>query len=214
MILGLRDNFEIEGYEVFTAEDGVSGLHVAAESKPDLVILDLMLPKMSGLDVCRELRKSGFSSPIIMLTARGQEVEKVLGLEVGADDYVTKPFGLSELLARARAHLRRAENRLVDIESISFGDVEINFLKHTAKKNGTSIDLSPREFDLLKFLISKRGHTVTREQLLDGVWGMDAMTYTRTVDNHIAKLRQKIETDVESPRFIITIHRVGYKFIG
>lgn len=214
MVLGLRDNFEIEGYEVFTAQDGAEGLKSAVERKPDLIILDLMLPKMSGLDVCRELRKQGFSMPILMLTARGQEIDKVIGLEVGADDYVTKPFSLSELLARVRAHLRRAENRLVGTESINFSDVEINFLKHTAKKSGKSIELSPREFDLLKFLVSKRGETVSREQLLDGVWGIDAMTYTRTVDNHIAKLRQKIETDADNPQFIITVHRVGYKFIG
>lgn len=214
MILGLRDNFEMEGYQVIIAGDGAEGLEKAQSQKPDLVLLDLMMPKMSGLDVCRNLRRSGFTSPILMLTARGQEVDKVLGLEVGADDYITKPFSLSELLARVRAHLRRATNQVATIEKYSFADVELDFQRYKASKKGEPIELSPKEFELLKFLVNHRGETVTREQLLDGVWGYDAMTFTRTVDNHIAKVRQKIEDDPETPRFVLTVHRVGYRFVG
>lgn len=214
MVTGLRDNFELEGYKVIVARDGEEGLKKALEEKPDLIVLDLMLPKMSGLDVCRNLRKSSFNAPILMLTARGQELDKVLGLEVGADDYITKPFGLNELLARVRAHLRRATHAVSTIENYAFGDVAVDFQKFKASKNKQPIELSPREFELLKFLVNHRGETVTREQLLDAVWGYDAMMFTRTVDNHIAKLRQKIEDDPESPAFIMTVHRVGYRFIG
>lgn len=214
MVTGLRDTFEFEGYKVIVARDGEEGFKKALEEKPDLIVLDLMLPKMSGLDVCRNLRKSSFDAPILMLTARGQELDKVLGLEVGADDYITKPFGLNELLARVRAHLRRASHEVATIEHYSFGDVEIDFQKFKAIKKGSPIDLSPREFELLKFLVNHRGETVTREQLLDAVWGYDAMMYTRTVDNHIAKLRQKTEDDPENPVFILTVHRVGYRFVG
>lgn len=214
MILGLRDNFELEGYAVSVARDGEEGLQKALAEKPNLVVLDLMLPKMSGLDVCRNLRKNSFDAPVLMLTARGQEVDKILGLEVGADDYITKPFSLNELLARVRAHLRRAGGEVAVIENYSFGDVEIDFQKYKAAKNGESIELSPREFELLKFLVNHRGETVSREQLLDAVWGYDAMMFTRTVDNHIAKLRQKIERDSENPEYILTVHRVGYRFVG
>jgi DNA-binding response OmpR family regulator len=214
MVMGLRDSFEMEGYEVFFARDGESGFQMALRIKPDIVLLDLMLPKKSGLDVCRDLRSSGFQAPILMLTARSQEIDKVLGLECGADDYITKPFGLSELHARVRANLRRSNNQVVGLETYSFGNVEINFQKHRAVKGGRQLELSPREFELLKFFIIKRGEIVTREQLLDGVWGVDATTYTRTIDTHVAKLRNKIEDDSENPQFIITIHRVGYKFIG
>lgn len=214
MVLGLRDNFELEGYQVSVARDGEEGLKKALAEKPDLVVLDLMLPKMSGLDVCRNLRKSSFDAPVLMLTARGQEIDKIIGLEVGADDYITKPFSLNELLARVRAHLRRAGGEVSVIENYSFGDVVIDFQKYKASKNGESIELGPREFELLKFLVNHRGETVSREQLLDAVWGYDAMMFTRTVDNHIAKLRQKIEDDSENPEYILTVHRVGYRFVG
>jgi len=214
MVTGLRDNFELEGYKVIVARDGEEGLKKALEEKPDLIVLDLMLPKMSGLDVCRNLRKSSFEAPILMLTARGQELDKVLGLEVGADDYITKPFSLNELLARVRAHLRRASHEVAKVEHYSFGDVAVDFQKFKASKNNQPVELSPREFELLKFLVNHRGETVTREQLLDAVWGYDAMMFTRTVDNHIAKLRQKTEDDPENPAFILTVHRVGYRFVG
>ena len=212
MLLGLRDNCEFEGYEVIVASDGESGIHQTLHGRPDIILLDVMLPKLSGLDVCRHLRKKGVETPIIMLTARGQEMDKVIGLEVGADDYVTKPFGVKELLARVRAHLRRA-NSLNSIQEYSFGDVELNFRTYEATKSGRSVDLSPREFDTLKYLIVHEGDVVTRDQLLEIVWGYNAFPLTRTVDNHIAKLRHKLESSPSDPRHILTVHRVGYKFV-
>jgi two-component system alkaline phosphatase synthesis response regulator PhoP len=212
MALGLRDNFEYEGYAVAVARDGEEGLDRALTEKPDLILLDVMLPRMSGLDVCRQLRRKGVTAPIIMLTARGQEMDKVIGLEVGADDYVTKPFGLRELLARVRAHLRRQAKP--SIETYRFGDVELDFKRYRATRGGRPLDLSPREFEILKYLIEHRGQTVTREQLLDEVWGYDDYPFTRTIDNHIAKLRQKVEPVAMEPQYIITVHRVGYKFLG
>ena len=173
-----------------------------------------MLPHLSGLDVCRELRSQGLATPIIMLTARGQEIDKVLGLEIGADDYVTKPFSIRELLARVRAHLRRASRQPEEIESYRFGGIELNFRKHQALKNDRPLDLSPREFEILRYFIEHRGETVTREQLLDKVWGYEHYPLTRTVDNHIARLRQKVEQSPAEPQFIITVHRAGYKFLG
>jgi len=214
MVLGLKDNFEYEGYDVLVARDGREGLDRALADRPDLILLDIMLPKMSGLDVCRALRSNGVDTPVIMLTARGQEIDKVVGLETGADDYVTKPFSIKELLARVRAHLRRATRQVADIESYAFGDTSLNFKKHEAKRGEEFIELSPREFELLKYFIQHRGETITRDQLLDDVWGYDNYPFTRTVDNHIAKLRQKIETTPAEPKYVITVHRVGYKFLG
>jgi len=213
MVLGLKDSCEYEGYEVAVARDGKEGLEKASTEKPDIILLDVMLPLMSGLDVCRTLRNRGIETPILMLTARGEEMDKVVGLEVGADDYVTKPFSIKELLARVRAHLRRSSKQLVELESFSFGDVELNFKKLTARKGGQALDVSAREFEILRYLIRHRGETVTRDQLLDEVWGYDSTPITRTVDNHIAKLRQKIEQDPSEPRHIITVHRLGYRFI-
>ena len=213
MVLGLKDSCEYEGYEVAVACDGKEGLEKASTEKPDIILLDVMLPLMSGLDVCRTLRNRGFEIPILMLTARGEEMDKVVGLEVGADDYVTKPFSIKELLARVRAHLRRSSKQLVELESFSFGDVELNFKKLTARKGGQALDVSAREFEILRYLIRHRGETVTRDQMLDEVWGYDSTPITRTVDNHIAKLRQKIEQDPSEPRHIITVHRLGYRFI-
>ena len=214
MVLGLRDNFEYEGYDVLVARDGKEGLSRALADHPDVILLDIMLPKMSGLDVCRQLRSNGVDTPVIMLTARGQEIDKVIGLEMGADDYVTKPFSIKELLARVRAHLRRATKHVVDIEAYTFGEIELNFKKYEAKKDGNEIELSPREFELLKYFIQHRGETITRDQLLDDVWGYENYPFTRTVDNHIAKLRQKIEQVAAEPKYIITVHRVGYRFLG
>ncbi len=214
MAIGLRDNCEFEGFRAVVAADGDQAITKALEEKPDLVLLDIMLPKRSGLEVCRELRRRGFAAPIIMLTARGQEADKVVGLELGADDYVTKPFGVRELMARVRAHLRRASPKPREIESYCFGDVELDFRKHYAAKAGERIILSPREFELLKYFIVHRGETVTREELLDRVWGLHAYPFTRTVDNHIAKLRQKIERSPAEPQYLITVHKVGYKFLG
>jgi two-component system alkaline phosphatase synthesis response regulator PhoP len=213
MVLGLKDNFEFEGYEVLTASDGLTGLERARELKPDLMILDIMLPKLSGLEVCKILRGEGFEAPIIMLTARGQEIDKVVGLELGADDYVTKPFSIRELLARTRAILRRTEGTKKRLARYRFSDVELDFEAYRAKKSGEPLDLSPREFELLRYLIERKGETVSREQLLEDVWGYESYPSTRTVDTHIAKLRAKIGDSGSEPRWIITIHGIGYKFI-
>lgn len=214
LMLGLRNNLEYEGYEVLTAQDGEQGLHLAWQERPDLILLDLMLPKLSGLDVCRQLRSKGMQTPIIMLTARGQEIDKVIGLEIGADDYVTKPFSLRELLARVHVQLRRLSRQETETGAYRFGVIELNFHKHQAFKRGQPLELSAREFELMKYFISHRGETVTREQLLDEVWGYDNFPLTRTVDNHVARLRQKIEENPAEPQHIITVHRVGYKFLG
>jgi len=213
LVMGLRDNFEFEGYQVCAAHDGESGVESARRENPDVILLDVMLPRMNGLDVCRQLRRQGIETPILMLTARGAEMDKVVGLEVGADDYITKPFSLREVLARVRAALRRSRGQVTELETFEFADVQLNFRQHEAKKAGKPLDLSPRELAILLFLVQHRGETVTRDQLLDEVWGLDNYPFTRTVDNHIAKLRQKIEDSPSEPRHIITIHRVGYKFI-
>ena len=213
MVVGLKDSCEYEGYEVSVARDGKEGLQKALTEQVDVILLDVMLPLMSGIDVCRNLRARGIETPILMLTARSQEIDKVVGLEVGADDYVTKPFSIKELLARIRAHLRRAGKQIVELESFTFGDVELDFKKYAARKGGEALDLSAREFEILRYLVRHRGEIVTRDQLLDEVWGYDSTPVTRTVDNHIARLRQKIEPDPSAPQHIITVHRLGYRFI-
>jgi DNA-binding response OmpR family regulator len=214
MAVALRDGFTYEGYAVQVARDGADGLKLASERELDLVILDVMLPKMNGLDVCKQLRSDGKSTPIIMLTARGQEIDKVLGLKTGADDYVTKPFSFLELMARVEAVLRRATKPAESVEDVSFGDIELCFKKFEARKDGHTLDLSPREFKIMRYFVEHRGEVVSRDQLLDAVWGYDYLPLTRTVDMHIAKLRQKIEDTPGDPRYIITVHRVGYKFTG
>jgi DNA-binding response OmpR family regulator len=216
MLLGLRDNLELEGYEVQTAADGDEGLAKAASFNPDLVILDVMLPKKNGFDVCRELRGRSSSLPIVMLTARSAETDKVLGLELGADDYVTKPFSITELLARVRAVLRRAgtpkETPSADVGRI--GDIEIDFKLHQARRGKVRIEFTAREFDLLRYFVQHTGQVVTREQILNEVWGYEEFPTTRTIDNFVAKLRQKIERAPHAPEHILTIHGSGYKFVG
>ncbi|HSB60592.1 MAG TPA: response regulator transcription factor [Vicinamibacteria bacterium] len=213
MVLGLKDNFEFEGYEVLTAADGQAGLERARSHKPDLVVLDIMLPKLSGLEVCKTLRGEGFDGPIIMLTARGQEIDKVVGLELGADDYVTKPFSIRELLARVRAILRRTEGKKKRLSRYQFSDIDLDFETYRATRSGQPLDLSPREFELLRYLIERKGETVSRDRLLEDVWGYENYPSTRTVDTHIAKLRAKIGDSGSEPRWILTIHGVGYKFV-
>jgi len=210
----LKDGFEYEGFGVVHAADGEQGLRMASGESPDLIILDVMLPKMNGHDVCRQIRKDGNNVPIIMLTARGQEIDKVLGLKLGADDYVTKPFGFMELMARVEALLRRAAGRDVVLEAYQFGNVSVDFKKGEANKKGKQLDLSAREIRLLQYFVEHRGEVVAREQLLDAVWDYDNAPLTRTVDMHVAKLRKKIEDTPEDPRFIVTVHRMGYKFNG
>ncbi len=214
MSVALRDGFEYEGYAVTLANDGETGLALATSGTPDLIVLDVMLPKMTGLDVCKRLRAGGHAVPIIMLTARGQEIDKVLGLKLGADDYVTKPFGFMELMARAEAVLRRARGAPAALDGYRFGEVRLDFRRHEATRNGAALDLSPREFQLLAFFVQHRGEVVTRETLLDAVWGYNAIPFTRTVDMHIAKLRKKLEDNPADPRWIVTVHRLGYKFTG
>jgi two-component system alkaline phosphatase synthesis response regulator PhoP len=211
MSVALRDGFEYERYNVDMAADGEDALRRATGGDHDLIILDVMLPKMSGLDVCRELRKNGSHTPVIMLTARGQEIDKIVGLRVGADDYVTKPFSFMELLARVEAVLRRTSRNAQS--EVAFGDVKLDFKCYRATRRGDAIELTPREFTILRYLIDHANEVVSREALLDHVWGYDNNALSRTVDTHIARLRQKIETVPGEPRHLITVHRVGYRFV-
>jgi two-component system alkaline phosphatase synthesis response regulator PhoP len=214
MVAGLRDNFEYEGYQVITAPDGVEGLRRALHDGPDLVVLDVMMPRMSGLDVCKQLRAKRPSLPVIMLTARGQEVDKVVGLELGADDYVTKPFSIRELLARVKSVMRRAQVLPKEQDRYSFSDIEVNLRSYQVVRGGKSIEFSAKEFELLKHFLCHPGETLTRDRLLDEVWGYDNYPTTRTVDAHIVRLRQKLEPVPDEPRFFLTVHGVGYKFVG
>jgi len=214
MQLGLRDNLELEGYEVQVASDGDEGLNKAASFNPDLVILDIMLPKKNGFDVCRELRARSNVTPIVMLTARSAETDKVLGLELGADDYVTKPFSITELLARVRAVLRRTASSKPATDSVRIGEIEVDFKLHQARRGRSRIEFTAREFELLRYFVHHTGQVVTREQILNEVWGYEEFPTTRTIDNFVAKLRQKIERSPHAPEHILTIHGSGYKFVG
>ena len=210
ILRGLRDNLRRERYEVLTAETGDAGYQLARERKPDLVILDLMLPGMNGLEVCRKLRDDGFTPPIIMLTARGEESDRVLGLDLGADDYVTKPFSIRELLARVRAFLRRHADEVLPDE-VRFDDVVVDFRSYQALKQGKAVELTPKEFALLRALAARPDQVVSRDDLLADVWGFENYPTTRTVDTHIGSLRAKLEEHPAEPRRLITIHGVGYK---
>ena len=214
MVAGLRDNFEFEGYEVITAQDGIEGLERALEESPDLVVLDVMMPRMSGLEVCKQLRAKRASLPIIMLTARGQEIDKVVGLELGADDYVTKPFSIRELLARVKSVLRRTAVLPKDKEQHSFADVEVDLRRCRVVRSGKALDISSKEFDLLKYFICHPGETLSRDRLLEDVWGYENYPTTRTVDTHLVRLRQKLEPDPEQPQYFLTVHGTGYRFVG
>jgi two-component system alkaline phosphatase synthesis response regulator PhoP len=214
LVLTLTDRLTREGYAVEASADGESGLERAASGAFDLVVLDVMLPRMNGFDVLRELRRRGIETPVIVVTARGQVVDKVVGLKLGADDYVTKPFEMIELLARIEAKLRRSPASGRPAEGYHFGDVRIDFRKAEVTKQGQPLDLSAREFQLLRYFIEHRGATLTREELLNEVWGYNAMPSTRTVDVHVAWLRQKIEPTPRHPQYILTIHGMGYKFAG
>jgi DNA-binding response OmpR family regulator len=210
---GLTHNLEFEGYRVLSAHSAESGLGVLQEHTVDLIVLDVMLPKMSGLDLCRTLRSRDDRTPVIMLTARGEEIDRVLGLELGADDYVTKPFSVRELLARIKAVLRRTGEDQPGPDGCTFGAAEIDFERFEARARGQEVHLSPKEFGLLQFLIRNAGRPVSRRELLDQVWGYDEMPTTRTVDNHVADIRAKLEDDPSHPRHILTVHGVGYKFV-
>lgn len=215
----LKYNLEKEGYRVITAFDGLQGLKFARDENPDLIILDLMLPKMDGLEVCRILRKD-ITVPIIMLTAKAEEIDKIVGLELGADDYMTKPFSIRELLARVRAMMRRSEigkkadqeGSISEAQVIRAGNFEIDLSRHSVLNGAEQISLNPKEFDLLVFLMRNEGQVFSRDTLLEKVWGYDFAGDTRTVDVHIRWLRQKIEDDPNSPKFLVTVRGVGYKF--
>lgn len=214
ILRGLADNLRCEGYEILTANDGETGLRLAREKRPDLIVLDLMLPRMSGYEVCRKLRGEGTATPIVMVTARGDETDRVLGLDLGADDYISKPFSVPELLARVRAVLRRARSggAVTLPHELRFDDVAVDFRRYEATKAGRPLELTRKEFGLLRLLAARAGEVVTRDELLNEVWGYEATPTTRTVDNHVASLRAKLERDAAEPRHILTVHGVGYKW--
>lgn len=209
----LRYNLKKEGYKIFCAENGKEALEIAKEKKPTLILLDVMLPQMDGYDVCKEIRKDNSISttPIIMITAKGEELDKVLGLELGADDYITKPFSIRELIARIKAVLRRTLLKSTE-EPFKFESLKMDFEKHEVMKDGEKVDLTLKEFQLLEILIKNKGRVLTREYLLDKIWGYEYIGETRTVDVHIRHLRQKVEDDDKNPKYIETIRGVGYRF--
>jgi len=213
ILRGLKDNLEYESYEVLTATDGEQGYERIQRHRPHLIILDLMIPKMSGYELCRKVRSEGITTPILMLTARSEEVDRVHGLDLGADDYVTKPFSVPELLARIRAILRRTYPATALPDHLDFDDVSVDFKRFEATKAGQAAKLSRKEFGVLRLLAARAGQVVTRNELLDEVWGHESFPTTRTVDNHIASLRAKLEDDPANPRRLITIHGVGYKLM-
>jgi DNA-binding response OmpR family regulator len=213
ILRGLKDNLVRESYDVLTAEDGEEGYRLAREGNPDLILLDLMLPTLSGYEICRQLRDEGNSVLILMLTARGEEADRVLGLDLGADDYVTKPFSIRELKARIRALLRRTDPPPAPPDTLSFGDVVVDFLQYDARKGGNLVEMTPKEFGVLRYLATRAGEVVSRYELLEKVWGYGRFPTTRTVDNHVAALRAKLEDNAAEPRYLQTVHRVGYKFV-
>ena len=216
MVQGLKDNLEFEGYEVDAAMEGNSGRQKVLQGKYDLILLDVMLPEVSGFDICKAARKAGVDTPIILLTAKGEEIDKVLGLELGADDFITKPFSLRELLARIKAILRRTSNGgegNSGPEFVSIGNIQVNFRNYLAREGDQEIKMSHKEFEVLHYLYQNAGKTIHRDDLMSSVWSIDYDITTRTVDNFILKLRQKIETDPNNPKIILTVHGVGYKLI-
>ena len=213
ILRGLTFNLEAEGYKVRTASDGASGLSILQSEEPDVLILDLMLPEISGYEICRKLRDEGRDTPILMLSARGEETDRVLGLDFGADDYVTKPFSVRELLARVRALVRRHRKTLKLPEEIFIGDLVVDFRRYEARRGEESFKMTRKEFAVLKVLATHVGEVVTRSALLTEVWGFERLPTTRTVDNHMRSLRSKIEPDPSNPRYLLTVHGVGYKLV-
>jgi DNA-binding response OmpR family regulator len=211
--LGLSESLAEENYDVITAEDANDGQKKAQSSAVDLIILDIMLPGKNGIDICKELRSANINTLVMMLTSKNEEIDKVLGLEVGADDYMTKPFSIRELKARIKALLRRTTDFHAGVEQCSFGDVHFDFAKQEAKKADAPLKLSTKEFQIMKFFFEREGQVVTRDMLLDAVWGYNVFPTTRTVDNYILSLRKKIETDPSEPKHLITVHTSGYKFM-
>jgi DNA-binding response OmpR family regulator len=210
MLRVLKDNFEFKGYKVLTASDGEKGLEAALNAKPDLILLDIMLPKINGYEICRLIREQKLDMPIIMLTAKGEESDIVLGLNLGADDYVTKPFSIKELLARVAAFLRRSKKETPDI--YEFGDYQLDIPARRLLRKGKEIELSPKEFNLLEFFVKKPGRALTRDEILNAVWGYDCIVTPRSIDRFVTTLRDKIEPKPHSPVFIHTIREIGYRF--
>ncbi|MDO8632602.1 MAG: response regulator transcription factor [Phycisphaerales bacterium] len=213
MVTGLRDNLQFEGYDVIVAADGESALKAATTQSPDLVLLDIMMPKMDGLEVCRRIRQAGFMIPILMLTAKGQEIDIVRGLEVGADDYITKPFAVRELLARIKAALRRTSVGKGLSRVMRIGDATVDLVKGKVERGKETHNLGHFELEILKMLVEHAEHPVERNKLLDVIWGLEGFPITRTVDNHIVSLRRKIEPDPKHPQHVVTVHSIGYKFV-
>ena len=211
--MGLEENLKAEGYKVICEDNGESGYNTAVNSDPDLIILDLMLPGKDGLDICRDLRKSGNNVLILMLTSKREEMDKVLGLEMGADDYVTKPFSLRELEARIKALLRRRQEIEKDIDIFKFGNVTLDFKRMEAAKKKKQVKMSLKEFEIMRYFIKHEGEVISRDKLLDEVWGYDTFPTTRTVDNFILMLRKKLEDNPSNPKHILTFHSAGYKFV-
>jgi two-component system alkaline phosphatase synthesis response regulator PhoP len=210
--MALEDDLTLEGFQIAGAADGEQGLQMAKENNYDLIVLDIMLPKMSGFDVCKELRKANITTPIIMLTAKSQEIDKILGLELGADDYVTKPFSPRELLARIKAILRRSDRIEQDMDIFNFGEIELNFKTYQAKKDEEPIYLTALEYALLQFFIKHKNEVLSRDQILDEIWGTDVYVTHRTVDTHVANLRRKLEDEPSNPKYFLGVRGVGYRF--
>lgn len=213
MQLGLKDNLELESYQVDIAGDGELGLQMIKQNTYDLILLDVMLPKLSGFDVCKKARAAGITTPIILLTARGEEIDKILGLELGADDYITKPFSVRELLARIKAMIRRSSGAAKPSQSVIFGRLNIDFATFQAFEGDTEVRLSHKEFEILSFLHQHKNQVVSRYDLLEKVWGYEEQPTTRTVDNFIVRLRHKIEINPNQPKIILTVHGSGYKML-
>ncbi|MDB4581557.1 response regulator transcription factor [Draconibacterium sp.] len=213
ILRGLKDNLEYEGYKVITESSGEAGLKAALERFAHLILLDIMLPGINGFEICRKIKKEKPELPIIMITARGSEMDKVSGLDIGADDYITKPFSIPELLARVRAVLRRFNKRTETHEQYSFGEIKLDFIKYQAFRNNREIKLSSKEFEILKYFIEHEGEAIHRHDLLNEVWGYKAMPTTRTVDNFILDLRKKLEENLSDPKHLIGVRGVGYKFV-
>ncbi len=213
MAMGLRDNLQFEGYEVIVAGDGEAALTAATTQSPDLLLLDIMMPKMDGLEVCRRVREAGFTIPILMLTAKSQEIDVVRGLEMGADDYITKPFSVRELLARIKAALRRTDVGKGLSRILQIGESTVDLVKGRVERGKETFPLGHFELEILKMLVENVEKPVERNQLLDVIWGLEGFPATRTVDNHIVSLRRKIEPDPKHPRYIVTVHSIGYRFV-
>ena len=213
MAMGLRDNLQFEGYEVIVVSDGEEAVRVAAEQSPDLILLDIMMPRMDGLEACQRIRQAGFMVPILMLTAKSQEIDVVRGLEAGADDYVTKPFSVRELLARIKAALRRTGAGKGLAKILRIGDATVDMVKGHVTRGDQTATLGYFELEILKMLVENAEQPVERNKLLDVIWGLEGFPVTRTVDNHIVSLRRKIEPDPKNPRHIVTVHSIGYRFV-